>query len=87
MFGRLAESNRAGLLDSEDADEEAPRFKRLNNLLMQLRKAALHPYLFSGVEPVPHVTGEHLVQASGKLMLLDRLLARLKAQGRKVSER
>ncbi|KAK0060448.1 chromodomain-helicase-DNA-binding protein 1-like isoform X1 [Biomphalaria pfeifferi] len=56
----------------------------LKNILMQLRKCAVHPYLFDNVEPEPFVLGEHIVESSYKLMLLDRLLAFLKAGGHKV---
>ncbi len=47
---------------------------------MQLRKCVNHPYLFDGVEPEPFEMGEHLVQASGKLRVLDSLLAFLKVR-------
>lgn len=58
---------------------------RLQNVLMQLRKCANHPYLFDGAEPgPPFTTDEHLVQNSGKMMLLDKLLTRLKANGSRV---
>ncbi|GBG89139.1 hypothetical protein CBR_g48846 [Chara braunii] len=43
-----------------------------------------HPYLFDGVEPEPFEEGEHLVQASGKLRLLDALLRKLKEGGHRV---
>ncbi|XP_060776124.1 chromodomain-helicase-DNA-binding protein 1-like isoform X3 [Neoarius graeffei] len=49
----------------------------LLNVLMQLRKCVNHPYLFNGVEPEPFEMGEHLVEASGKLSLLDSILAYL----------
>jgi len=58
----------------------------LNNLLMQLRKCCNHPYLFewpisdAGEEAVDEV----LVQASGKMLLLDRLMAKLTKNGHKV---
>ena len=55
---------------------------RLMNILMQLRKCCNHPYLFDGAEPgPPYTTDKHLVDNSGKLVLLDRLLPKLKAQG------
>ncbi|BFZ16162.1 hypothetical protein BsWGS_19201 [Bradybaena similaris] len=57
---------------------------RLLNTLMQLRKCVNHPYLFDGVEPEPFVIGDHLVEASHKLTLIDRLLAFLKEGGHKV---
>ncbi|PVD33729.1 hypothetical protein C0Q70_04989 [Pomacea canaliculata] len=56
----------------------------LMNILMQLRKCVNHPYLFDGVEPEPFELGEHLVEASAKLMLIDRLLKWLNALGHKV---
>ncbi|XP_062607988.1 chromodomain-helicase-DNA-binding protein 1-like isoform X1 [Saccostrea cucullata] len=57
---------------------------RLMNILMQLRKCVNHPYLFDGVEPEPFELGEHLVEASGKLVLIDRLLKYLQTTGHKV---
>ncbi|KAM3848149.1 chromodomain-helicase-DNA-binding protein 1-like [Vipera latastei] len=45
------------------------------NVLIQLRKCVAHPYLFTGVEPEPFVIGDHLIEASGKLNLLDKLLS------------
>ncbi|KAK2190804.1 hypothetical protein NP493_68g04006 [Ridgeia piscesae] len=57
---------------------------RLMNILMELRKCVNHPYLFDGVEPEPFQLGEHLVEASGKLVLIDHLLTYLKAGGHKV---
>jgi SWI/SNF-related matrix-associated actin-dependent regulator of chromatin subfamily A member 5 len=45
--------------------------------MMQLRKCANHPYLFDGADPGP--TDERLVEASGKLKMLDRLLPKLHA--------
>ena len=58
---------------------------RLLNLVMQLRKVCNHPYLFDGAEPgPPYEEGEHIVQNCGKMMLLDKLLARMKQRGSRV---
>lgn len=58
---------------------------RLLNICMQLRKCCNHPYLFDGAEPgPPYVTDERLIQDSGKLVLLDKLLKKYKAQGSRV---
>jgi SWI/SNF-related matrix-associated actin-dependent regulator of chromatin subfamily A member 5 len=58
---------------------------RLLNIVMQLRKCCNHPYLFDGAEPgPPFTTDEHLVENSGKMVVLDKLLARLKANGSRV---
>ncbi|KAK8956805.1 putative chromatin-remodeling complex ATPase chain [Platanthera zijinensis] len=56
----------------------------LQNTVMQLRKVCSHPYLFNGIEPEPYEEGEHLVQASGKLIVLDLLLQKLHACGHRV---
>ncbi|CAI5526384.1 unnamed protein product [Closterium sp. Naga37s-1] len=58
---------------------------RLLNIAMQLRKCCNHPYLFQGAEPgPPFITDEHLIEASGKMVLLDRLLPKLKARDSRV---
>ena len=58
---------------------------RLLNILMQLRKCANHPYLFDGAEPgPPYTTDKHLVDNSGKLVILDKLLPKLQEQGSRV---
>jgi SWI/SNF-related matrix-associated actin-dependent regulator of chromatin subfamily A member 5 len=58
---------------------------RLVNLLMQLRKACNHPYLFGGIEPgPPYIEGDHIWESCGKMQLLHKLLGRLKAEGHRV---
>jgi len=58
---------------------------RLQNILMQLRKCANHPYLFDGAEPgPPYTTDEHLIENSAKLMVVDKFLPKLHEQGSRV---
>jgi len=58
---------------------------KLLNVLMQLRKVCNHPYLFEGAEPgPPYTNGPHLWENAGKLVLLDKLLPKLKAQNSRV---
>ncbi|PHZ07630.1 uncharacterized protein RHIMIDRAFT_242445 [Rhizopus microsporus ATCC 52813] len=58
---------------------------RLLNIVMQLRKCCNHPYLFDGAEPgPPFTTDQHLVDNSGKMIVLDKLLKKCKAQGSRV---
>lgn len=58
---------------------------RLLNIVMQLRKCCNHPYLFEGAEPgPPYTTDEHLVFNAAKMVMLDKLLTRIKAQGSRV---
>lgn len=65
----------------------------LNNLSMQLRKCCNHPFLLEGVEEktrnganftTPGDEADFLASASGKLVLLDKLLPKLKAGGHRV---
>jgi len=54
---------------------------------MELKKAANHPYLFDGAEPKSETEEDilkGLVMNSGKMVLLDKLLARLKQDGHRV---
>ncbi|KAK2806796.1 hypothetical protein FQN50_005658 [Emmonsiellopsis sp. PD_5] len=58
---------------------------RLLNIVMQLRKCCNHPYLFEGAEPgPPYTTDEHLIDNAGKMVILDKILKRMKAQGSRV---
>ncbi|SBS83274.1 chromatin remodeling protein, putative [Plasmodium ovale curtisi] len=54
------------------------------NILMQLRKCCNHPYLFDGIEEPPYIEGNHLIETSGKMSLLDKLLPRLKKENSRV---
>lgn len=59
----------------------------LQNVVMQLRKVCSHPFLFDW--PIDEwtnqpVVNEELVDASGKMMVLERLLDELFARGHKV---
>ncbi|XP_071343158.1 chromodomain-helicase-DNA-binding protein 1-like isoform X2 [Trachinotus anak] len=67
--------------DLEAFGNEQGNKTRLLNILMNLRKCVDHPYLFDGVEPEPFEMGEHLIEASGKLCLLDSMLAHLHKGG------
>ncbi|ORX90888.1 hypothetical protein K493DRAFT_229389 [Basidiobolus meristosporus CBS 931.73] len=57
------------------------------NILMELRKCLNHPYLINNVEEIftsMEETQARLIEASGKLALLDRMLKKLKEQGHRV---
>ncbi|GAA6002896.1 chromatin-remodeling ATPase CHD1 [Rhodotorula paludigena] len=59
----------------------------LLNIAMELKKASNHPYLFEGAETRTdsrEETLKGLVMNSGKMVLLDKLLARLKQDGHRV---
>lgn len=60
---------------------------KLQNLVMQLRKACNHPFLFDWpVDPITNepTVSQELVNQSGKILLLDRLLPALFERGHKV---
>lgn len=61
---------------------------KLKNLMMDLRKCCNHPYLFTGGDPSmpadPATALQHLIAASGKLDLLDKMMAKLKERGHRV---
>ncbi|KAF8196975.1 SNF2 family DNA-dependent ATPase [Pholiota molesta] len=60
---------------------------KLQNMVMQLRKVCSHPFLFDWpVDPntMDPVLGEELLNASGKMMVLDRLLQELFRRKHKV---
>ncbi|TRZ18815.1 hypothetical protein HGM15179_008239 [Zosterops borbonicus] len=70
--------------DLDAFENEMGRKVTLQNVLIQLRKCVVHPYLFNGVEPEPFEIGDHIVEASGKMCLLDKLLSFLYAGGHRV---
>ncbi|XP_007946578.1 chromodomain-helicase-DNA-binding protein 1-like [Orycteropus afer afer] len=70
--------------DLDAFENEMAKKVKLQNILSQLRKCVDHPYLFDGVEPEPFEIGDHLIEASGKLYLLDKLLAFLYSRGHRV---
>ncbi len=55
---------------------------RTGSMLMDLRKTAVHPYLFPEMDKETDDFGDHLIKNSGKFMVLDRLLERLTGKGR-----
>lgn len=60
---------------------------KLQNTVMQLRKVCSHPFLFDwpiDKKTLQPILGEELVNASGKMMVLDRLLRELFRRGHKV---
>ena len=91
-----ADLSGTGLEVDEESDEEnngmmSDAWKRLNSLLMQMRKVCNHPYLLPGADPCQDMdtgvvteTNEGIVTASSKMLLLDRLLERLFAAGNRV---
>ncbi|KAI9679363.1 MAG: hypothetical protein M1817_005385 [Caeruleum heppii] len=62
--------------ENQDASKKSA-YQRLMNLMMQLRKCCNHPYLLPNVEPEDAPIGEHIIRASGKFIVLDKLIREL----------
>lgn len=58
-------------------------WQKLMNLLMQLRKVCNHPYQLQNAEPDPYISGEHLITASGKFIILEKLINELVVKQKK----
>ncbi|KAL8782656.1 MAG: hypothetical protein Q9213_005195 [Squamulea squamosa] len=71
-------------LEQEQHDQSnKSAWKKLMNLLMQLRKCCNHPYQLPHAEPNPYYIGEHIMHASGKLIVLDKIIKELVIKQRK----
>ncbi|ORZ15904.1 P-loop containing nucleoside triphosphate hydrolase protein [Absidia repens] len=82
-YRAILEKNFSFLKKGSKTNKEMPH---LRNIMMQLRKCCIHPYLLEGAEEVivsdSHATTYQeqfncLVQSSGKLVLIDKLLKKL----------
>jgi hypothetical protein len=80
----------SGMLDfggsaSTAAGPAKDSWKRLLNLVLQLRKICTHPYLMPGAAPRVSVIGPHVYETSGKFMALYKLIEELVLrQGKKM---
>lgn len=72
-WGETAEIMRQAL-EKEKGAETNSAWRKLMNLVMQLRKCCSHPYLLPGTLPDPYYIGQHVIRASGKFILLAKLL-------------
>ncbi|KAJ6625459.1 transcription regulator [Mycena sp. CBHHK59/15] len=83
FYKNILTKNFQGLVKSANGNNNIS----LLNIAMELKKAANHPYLFDGAEVRTdnnEDTLKGLVMNSGKMVLLDKLLARLKQDGHRV---
>jgi SWI/SNF-related matrix-associated actin-dependent regulator of chromatin subfamily A member 5 len=60
-----------------DDGNRKSEWQKLMNLLMQLRKVCNHPYQIQNAEPDPYETGDHVITASGKFIVLEKLVTEL----------
>ncbi|KAF9241300.1 P-loop containing nucleoside triphosphate hydrolase protein [Melanogaster broomeanus] len=66
------------------ASGESNRWRKLMNLLMQLRKVCDHPYLLKDAAPFPYDISEHIVASSSKLIAIDKILSDILPKGERV---
>jgi len=61
-------------------DKETNAYKKLLNLVMQLRKICTHPYQIKGATPEPYYLGDHIMHASSKFIVPNKLVDELVMQ-------
>lgn len=64
-------------------DTKDREYQKLKMLVMQLRKVCSHPYLLTGARPDPYWIGNHIRIASGKFIVMEKLLRELVVKQRK----
>ena len=64
-------------------DKQRNEYQKLMVLILQLRKACTHPYLLPGSRPDPYLIGNHIRVASGKFIVLEKILQELVVKNRK----
>ena len=74
---------RQALQQEQENDKKNPAWKKLMNLLMQLRKCCNHPYILPHAAPDPYYIGEHVIHASAKFIALDKIIGELVVKQRK----
>ncbi|THG99366.1 hypothetical protein EW026_g2965 [Hermanssonia centrifuga] len=83
FYKNILTKNFQGLIKSANGNNNIS----LLNIAMELKKAANHPYLFDGAESRTENNEETLkglVMSSGKMVLLDKLLVRLRSDNHRV---
>eukprot|EP01060_Flectonema_neradi_P007214 TRINITY_DN15002_c0_g1_i1.p1 TRINITY_DN15002_c0_g1~~TRINITY_DN15002_c0_g1_i1.p1 ORF type:complete len:1113 (+),score=244.13 TRINITY_DN15002_c0_g1_i1:70-3408(+) len=74
-------------LVNDDDGVRASTTSALKNIMMQLRKCCNHPFLFEGTEEPPFITDESIVKNSGKMIILDKLLAKLLSEPKETRQK
>ncbi|RKP19053.1 hypothetical protein ROZALSC1DRAFT_19457 [Rozella allomycis CSF55] len=68
-------------------NDKSEKRRALHSILVQLRKTVNHPFLFPDNEPIvedKEMEHKQLINASGKMILLDQILKKLNREGNKV---
>ncbi|KAH0261216.1 hypothetical protein KCU71_g20828, partial [Aureobasidium melanogenum] len=66
-------------------EKDTSAYKKLMNIVMQLRKTCVTPYMIRGASPDPYYYGDHIMHASGKFIVLNKIIDELVVkQGKKI---
>lgn len=87
LYVGLLENNKVMLKSIVSKLNSDANIRRSGNVLMELRKICGHPFLIENAEPTwleEEVWEKAFVEASGKLMLLAKMLPKLKEDGHRV---
>ena len=74
---------RQAIEQEQENEDKTSAWRKLMNILMQLRKCCNHPYILPHAEPQPYYLGEHVVCASAKFIVLDKIINELVLKGKK----
>ena len=78
-------SSSAAAASSSSAQPTQESYKKLMNLLLQLRKCCNHPFMFPDAEVGEEAASmDQLISASGKMDVIHKLLPKLKSKGHRV---
>jgi SWI/SNF-related matrix-associated actin-dependent regulator of chromatin subfamily A member 5 len=64
-------------------EKDTSAYKKLMNIVMQLRKTCITPYMIKGAAPDPYYYGDHIMHASGKFIVLNKLIDELVLEQKK----
>ena len=68
---------RQAIEQEQENEDKTSAWRKLMNILMQLRKCCNHPYILPHAEPEPYYLGEHVIRASAKFIVLDKIINEL----------
>ncbi|OAG09684.1 uncharacterized protein CC84DRAFT_1137534 [Paraphaeosphaeria sporulosa] len=74
QWGETAAIMRQAVQTEQKGGTANSAWRKLMNLVMQLRKCCSHPYLIPGAMPEPYYAGQHVIRSSGKFIMLEKLL-------------
>ena len=83
LFTNLSDKEKENESMEDIPSPSGTAWRKLMNLVMQLRKCCSHPYLLPDGAPEPYNLGDHLIKASGKFIVLEKLLKHLAVDQKK----